>query len=145
MGKNRTIHCTEGPNLLGCCQIRLRHFTPAMSPNPPQIQRATGTETSTAAMYSNSVCPQFYFYLFQSTNDKDIIVHLAPTPVPDEGDLSSEEEEPVPNPKQEPSRSKLPDSLPKVAEMTVFQHARQVGEGRHLYQSSCGEERIYVA
>lgn len=61
----------------------------------------------------------------QSTSDKDIIVHLAPTPVPDEGDLSSEEEEAVPL-KQEPNRPKYPDSIPKVVETTVSQHARQV-------------------
>lgn len=64
--------------------------------------------------------------MFQSTSDKDIIVHLAPTPVPDEGDLSSEEEEAVPNPKHEANRPKYPDSIPKVVETTVSQHARQV-------------------
>lgn len=62
----------------------------------------------------------------QNTSDKDIIVHLAPTPVPDEGDLSSEEEEAVPSPRHEANKPKFPDSIPKVVESTVSQHARQV-------------------
>ena len=74
--------------------------------------------------------------MFQITSEKDIIVHLAPTPVPDEGDLSSEEEEAVPRPKQEPNKSKYPDSIPKVVESTVSQHARQVGDAS--YSQGCG-------
>ncbi|KAG0719930.1 Protein odr-4 [Chionoecetes opilio] len=62
----------------------------------------------------------------QNTREKDIIVHLAPTPVPDEGDLSSEDEEVMPSSREELSKNKYPDSLPKVVEGTVSQHARQV-------------------
>ena len=64
--------------------------------------------------------------LSQNTSEKDIVVHLAPTPVPDEGDLSSEEEEAVPSPRHEANKPKFPDSIPKVVESTVSQHARQV-------------------
>lgn len=55
--------------------------------------------------------------------------------MPDEGDLSSEEEEAVPL-KQEPNRPKYPDSIPKVVETTVSQHARQVGGGHTLHYNS---------
>lgn len=87
------------------------------------------SHTNIATSLLNSGIPPQHV-LFQSTSDKDIIVHLAPTPVPDEGDLSSEEEEAVPSLKQEPNRPKYPDSLPKVVETTVSQHARQVRGGQ---------------
>ncbi|XP_042220958.1 protein odr-4 homolog isoform X1 [Homarus americanus] len=61
----------------------------------------------------------------QSTNDRDFIVHLAPTPIPDEGDLSSEEEEALPSPKTE-AKPKFPDSIAKVVDSTISQHTRQV-------------------
>lgn len=62
----------------------------------------------------------------QHAKERDIIIHLAPTPVPDEGDLSSEEDEPLPDPKTEQSKSKYPDSIPKVVEANISQHTRQV-------------------
>lgn len=62
----------------------------------------------------------------QNAVDRDIIVHLAPTPVPDEGDLSSEEEEAIPDHKTEQAKSKYPESIPKVVDGIVTQHARQV-------------------
>ncbi|KAK4291667.1 hypothetical protein Pmani_035517 [Petrolisthes manimaculis] len=74
----------------------------------------------------------------QNTADTHIIVHLAPTPVPDEGDLSSEDEDPtLPDPtsatrpdptsatRPDPTSSKYPDSIPKVVDATVTEHARQ--------------------
>lgn len=76
----------------------------------------------------------FYIYIFeyiyvfvrQSTADRHYIVHLAPTPVPDEGDLSSEDEEALPNARVEQAKSKFPDSIPKVVDATVSEHTRQV-------------------
>ncbi|KAK3865035.1 hypothetical protein Pcinc_029325 [Petrolisthes cinctipes] len=64
----------------------------------------------------------------QNTDDRHIIVHLAPTPVPDEGDLSSEDEDPTSptnTTRHDPTSSKYPDSIPKVVDATVTEHARQ--------------------
>ncbi|XP_047488854.1 protein odr-4 homolog [Penaeus chinensis] len=63
----------------------------------------------------------------QNARDRDYLVHLAPTPIPDEGDLSSEEEDAVPHsPKTEHGKSKVPESISKVVDAIVAQHTRQV-------------------
>lgn len=60
----------------------------------------------------------------QSTSERDFIAHLAPSPTPDEGDLSSEEDEPLP--KADHAKSKSPDSIAKIVDSIVAQHTRQV-------------------
>ncbi|XP_045605361.1 protein odr-4 homolog [Procambarus clarkii] len=62
----------------------------------------------------------------QNAKDRDFIVHLAPTPIPDEGDLSSEEEEAIPSSKTGQAKPKYPDSIAKVVDTNVSQHTRQV-------------------
>ncbi|KAK8740440.1 hypothetical protein OTU49_002909 [Cherax quadricarinatus] len=62
----------------------------------------------------------------QNAKDRDFIVHLAPTPIPDEGDLSSEEEEAIPSSKTGQTKPKYPDSIAKVVDITISQHTRQV-------------------
>ncbi|XP_071525670.1 protein odr-4 homolog [Panulirus ornatus] len=61
-----------------------------------------------------------------SAKERDFIIHLAPTPIPDEGDLSSEDEEALPSTKSEQTKPKHPDSIPKVVDATISQHTRQV-------------------
>lgn len=60
----------------------------------------------------------------QNAKDRDFIVHLAPTPIPDEGDLSSEEA--IPSSKTGQTKPKYPDSIAKVVDITISQHTRQV-------------------